>query len=314
MMDTLAADTRERILKLASLRDYPSVRDYLEQWLEARERPWLELADLCFRIAGGRQRECLGKVLSSWLILFAVSGPLDDYADGDKAAGTWDTLGRQVGSFVALAMLAEALTLVLEPEGVPDLPLCRAAGVLAGFLRDAALGQAWDNAGIRSLEEYERMLELKAAALLAALTKCVAVICEADSGLTRAMVECGRELGMAIQIVNDYLGVWKPALLAKHDGGDLAQSQLTYPVLHALETKHRHAHEFRQLLGVKPRERDTARMLEILDDIGARSFMRAAIELRRARAIRALEGWASQEEIFLLKTWCDRYLLGISAS
>ncbi len=124
------------------------------------------------------------------------------------------------------------------------------------------------------------------------------------------MASCGREIGMAVQIVNDYLGVWKPEAVAKQDGGDLAQPQLTYPMLYALEVQHPYASEFRRWLAVSPRDRDTARMLEILNNIGARSFMWAAIELRRARALQALEGRSSPEDIAELGQWCERYLLG----
>jgi geranylgeranyl pyrophosphate synthase len=303
-------DVRQHVLGLTAIRDYPGVRLYLEQWLDAREQAWAEFADLCFRIAGGRRRDRLARVLSGWLILFSISGPLDDYADEDKATGIWRTLGRKVGSSVSLAMIAEALGLVMGAEDPPDLALCRAASIMTRYLKEAALGQAWDNAGVKTLEEYERMLELKAATLLAALAECVAVISEADAGLRCAMASCGRELGMAVQIVNDYLGIWKPEAVAKQGGGDLAQPQLTYPMLYALEVQHPHADEFQRLLGVAPRDRDTARMLDILNSIGARQFMRAAIELRRARALQALEGKASPEDIAELGQWCERYLLG----
>ena len=125
------------------------------------------------------------------------------------------------------------------------------------------------------------------------------------------MVTCGREVGMAVQIVNDYLGVWQQAKVAKRSGGDLAQSQLTYPMFYALIVPHPYQAEFRALLGRAPAERDTARMLEILNAIGAPAFIRAAIELRKSRALQAVRE-LSPECAADFEVWCDRYLLGES--
>lgn len=314
MTEHLEAEARARVLGLASLRNYPALKQHLAAWLAARAGPWAELADICFRVAGGCDHELLTRILSSWLILFSVSGPLDDYADDDKSAGAWETLGRRAGSFVALAMIAEAFELILGDSagagGYPQPVLGQAASVLASYLRAAALGQAWDIAGIRTLAEYEQMLELKAASLVAALTESIAVAAEAEAALRRDLAQCGRAIGMAIQIVNDYLGVWRPEALAKTGGGDLAQRQLAYPVLYALQVDHPHADGFRKLWAARPEERNTTRMREILNEIGTPVFMRAAIEVRRAEALRVLGPWAQPGDIDCLDEWCNRHMLG----
>src|SRR3990172_5717378 len=126
-------DVRQHVLGLTAIRDYPGIRLYLEQWLGVREQAWVEFANLCFRIASGRRRDRLSRVLSGWLILFSISGPLDDYADEDKATGVWGTLGRKVGSSVALAMIAEALGLVMGSEDPLDSTLSRAASIMTCY-------------------------------------------------------------------------------------------------------------------------------------------------------------------------------------
>ncbi len=304
---------RTYIHGLTAISDYPEVKRYFETWLDHRERPWMELSELCYRIAGGSNIERLERVFSGWMILFAVSGPLDDYVDQDKTPDAWQKLGRDVGTFIALSLIAEALTIVLGSDELFDVTLGKAAGVLASHLKDASLGQAQDADGISTLEDYERMLELKAASLVAALTEAVAVTAEAELNLRLAMRNFGRELGMAIQIVNDYLGIWRPDEIAKDSGGDLNEQKLTYPILYALNVDNPRSVEFRKLLEESPGKRNCEQMLEILNELGAPEFILSAIYVRRTRAINQIEGWASQEDINQLEQWFDEHLLGKKA-
>jgi hypothetical protein len=298
------------VLGLTSLADYPGIQQYLKAWLDRREKPWVELAELCFKIAGGSKRERLERVLACWMTLFAVSGPLDNYVDQDKAPDAWDELGRDVGTFVAMALIAEALTIVVGPDDPLDATLAQAVGVFARYLKIASLGQAMDAAGVRTLNEYEHMLEHKASALVAALTESIAVVAEAEADLQRSLTDFGSNLGMVVQIINDYLGVWKPEIVAKDSGSDLDQSQLTYPMLYALQVDHPHVVEFRQLLEQMPGKREVVRMLEILNEIGAPEFMLAAIEVRRTRAFGYLKNYASQDDIDRLELWFEENLMG----
>ncbi len=114
---------------------------------------------------------------------------------------------------------------------------------------------------------------------------------------------------MALQIVNDYLGVWRQEAVAKSQGGDLAQPQLTYPMFYALLVPHAYRDEFRALLDRSPAQRDTGRMLEILNAIGAPKFMRAAIELRKRRALQSVSE-ISPDCVADFEGWCNRILLG----
>lgn len=310
MPSHLLKDYRAYIIRLTSVADYPGIQQYLETWLDHREKPWVELAELCFQIAGGNKKERLERVLAGWMILFAISGPLDDYVDQDKAPDAWDELGRDVGTFVAMALIAEALTIVVGQDEPLDTTLAQAVGVLARNLKDASLGQAMDAAGIHTLDEYEHMLEHKASTLVAALTEAIAVIAETEPNLRLAMRDFGRELGMAIQIVNDYLGIWRPDEVSKDSGGDLNEQKLTYPILYTLNVDNPRSGEFRQLWAEAPGKRNCDRMLEILNELGAPEFMLSAIYVRRTRAIHQLDDRISQEDATQLERWCDKHLLG----
>ena len=113
MPSQLLKDYRVHILGLTSVAGYPGIQQYIATWLDRREKPWVELAELCFKISCGNKRERLERVLAGWMILFSVSGPLDDYVDQDKLPDAWDEWGRDVGTFIAMALIAEALTIVL---------------------------------------------------------------------------------------------------------------------------------------------------------------------------------------------------------
>jgi len=304
----LRMDVTTRLSRLRTLRDYPALQAWQTEWLEARLPPWAEFALVCSRLAGGCPPADLARVLSGWLVLFSVSGPLDDYADQDKTPdAAWASLGWKRGNFMALALMAEAMGLLLESEGGPG--LAAAARVLLRRLEESALGQSQDIALVRTLGAYEQMLELKAATLTGALTESVAALAGADGPRKEALAVLGRELGMALQIVNDYLGVWRVKAVGKTGGGDLAQPQPTYPVFYALVVPHAYRDEFRGLLARAPAERDTGRMLEILNLIGAPKFMRAAIEVRQGRALAAVRR-LSPECAADLERWCRRHLLG----
>lgn len=306
-MDSVTVTVNLQALNLTTFQAYPEVRLSWEQWLNASGRPWRELAEWCFRVAGGRDSQHLNRVFGAWAILFFASGRLDDYADGDKVASVWDKLGPTVGSSVALALIAEAIGLALDPS-IPA--TCQAASVLTRCLKDAALGQAWDNMGVDTLSAYEQMLSLKAAPLVAALTESMTMLAEANGGLTQALAECGREIGLAVQIANDYSGIWGAETVGRRVGGDLAQPQLTYPLFYALEVQHPYRNEFQQLLADEPVKRNTGEMLKILNAIGARHFMLAAIQLRWTRIAQSLTGWVSKDDLAQLEQWYTRYLLG----
>ncbi len=310
--DSTPANICQRVLATTTLTKYPLLREAIQKWLAERADIWWEFVQTCYRIAGGNQDIRLLNLMSGWLLLFAVSSPLDDYVDGDRAAGAWGELPPQVGHSIGLALIAEGLSLVTGGHTSNDLVLHQASAAMTERLRDAALGQAWDNAGVQSLAEYEQMLELKAATLLSALTEGIAIVAEAAPATGHALSDYGREIGLAIQIVNDYLGVWKPEVLGKQPGGDLRQHPLTYPLFYALNTPHSYRAELEGLLALPSGQRDTERILAILNNIGAPQFLRALIEQNRTRARRAIETLATTTDLMRLDRWFAQHMLGVT--
>ena len=87
-----------------------------------------------------------------------------------------------------------------------------------------------------TLSDYMRMIELKTSVLLAASFKIGALCGGATEPEAQKMYECGRNLGLAFQIQDDYLDVYgNQDLFGKAVGGDIAENKKTFLLIKALE-------------------------------------------------------------------------------
>ena len=88
-----------------------------------------------------------------------------------------------------------------------------------------------------SLPEYIKMIELKTSVLLAASLQMGAIVGGASDGNQDHIYEFGRNLGIAIQIQDDYLDAFgDPTKFGKQVGGDIQSNKKTFLMIHALET------------------------------------------------------------------------------
>ncbi len=88
--------------------------------------------------------------------------------------------------------------------------------------------------------DYLEMIAGKTTALLSTCTQIGAMVAGTSSGVVLSAVEYGRNLGMAFQIVDDYLGIWgDPGVIGKSAAIDLVNRKKTYPVLLGLASENR---------------------------------------------------------------------------
>jgi geranylgeranyl diphosphate synthase type I len=94
---------------------------------------------------------------------------------------------------------------------------------------------AFENRGDLTVDDYWPMVSGKTAALLSACTGIGALLGgakEADQVIYR---DFGHSLGMAFQVLDDYLGIWgDPATTGKSIASDLAAGKKSLPVLYGL--------------------------------------------------------------------------------
>lgn len=86
------------------------------------------------------------------------------------------------------------------------------------------------------IEHYWPMVRGKTAALLAACTELGALVADADEGTRSLYRTFGRDLGLAFQALDDYLGIWGDAdQIGKSTASDLLEGKKSLPVLYGLE-------------------------------------------------------------------------------
>ena len=149
---------------------------------------------------------------------------------GDQAINAGDGL-------YALANLAA--THLLHAE-VPSNKAIRAVHALSQACLWTAEGQVLDMSFAErddvTTAEYLTMIAHKTGALIEAATKIGALLSSDDEPVIRAYALFGRDLGLAFQVRDDFLGVWgDEAATGKSTTSDIREKKKSYPVLVAFE-------------------------------------------------------------------------------
>lgn len=154
-----------------------------------------------------------------------------------------------------------------------------------------------------SLEEYEKMIGLKTAVLLACSAKMGALIGGASPEQAQALYRYGYELGMAFQIADDYLDTYgDEKVFGKPIGGDIANNKKTWLLINALrKASDRQALlDAMQLPSGTPEERSAkvAAVRSIYTELGIDSDAKAEIQRFSDMALKALEPLDLRDEQF----------------
>lgn len=87
-----------------------------------------------------------------------------------------------------------------------------------------------------SVDDYLKMINLKTAVLIAASLKIGALIAGADANTAENLYECGRNIGLAFQLQDDYLDSFGNFhTFGKKIGGDIVSNKKTFLLIKALE-------------------------------------------------------------------------------
>lgn len=89
---------------------------------------------------------------------------------------------------------------------------------------------------IVSMDDYNKMIGLKTAVLIACAAKTGALIGGAPAGICNALYNYGHELGMAFQVADDYLDAFgDEKVFGKPIGGDIVNSKKSWLTVRAVE-------------------------------------------------------------------------------
>ncbi len=273
-----------------------------------RLRPLLCL--LTCQAAGGReawQRAIPAAVAVELLHNFSLIH--DDIEDGDaerrhrltvwKVWGVPHAINAGDGMFV---LAHQALQWLADDCRVSAGVLVALNHCLDAACLDLCHGQFLDMSFETRLEvtagEYLYMIQGKTASLFAAALEMGALLGEAEPPRVAHYHAFGWNLGLAFQVQDDVLGIWgDPAVTGKPAASDLWRRKKSWPVVYALEHASGPTREtletfYRQ---AQPAGADVARVLDILNDLGARSQAEAVVAGYHEQALRALDQAAGHE-------------------
>lgn len=165
-----------------------------------------------------------------------------------------------------------------------------------------------------SAEEYDKMIGLKTAVLLACSAKMGALIAHASEQQSDALYRYGYELGMAFQVADDYLDAYGDAkVFGKPIGGDILNEKKSWLTVRALEKtsdKEAFLTAFTSpaLTDVQKTSK-IASVKAIYDSLGVADDARAQIKEFSLHAMDAIkDAGLGPEEYETLRTFCNRLI------
>lgn len=163
-----------------------------------------------------------------------------------------------------------------------------------------------------SAAEYEMMIGLKTAVLIACAAKMGALIAGASDEECDALYRYGYDLGLAFQVADDYLDAYgDEKVFGKPIGGDILNGKKSWLTIRALE-KLEDRETFLSVFDAEASTEDEkaakiAAVKGLYDGLGVADDARSQIRALSARAMEAVSGIAlGEEEYESLKVFCGK--------
>lgn len=174
----------------------------------------------------------------------------------------------------------------------------RAAQILENTCLQLTQGQfldiAYETREDLGLNDYWSMIGGKTAALIAACTELGALVAGAPSQTRARYRDFGLNLGLAFQVLDDYLGIWgEPSKTGKSAASDLVEGKKSLPVLFGLSRGGKFAHRWAQGT-IQPDE--VAGLAATLAQEGAQSYTQENANRLTDLALQALQDADPQGE------------------
>lgn len=167
---------------------------------------------------------------------------------------------------------------------------CRCIGQAARLVCEGELRQHFTAGNITiNQQEYFDILRGKTAQLCRVSCQLGADHAGATPAVQEALAQFGEKLGIAFQVVDDYLDLWGAAeSVGKTLGTDLQQAKPTLPLIRLLET-HRHCLGDVQAILESPSDEGFEAMMQLLDASDAREYTLATAKRLANEAIASLD-------------------------
>jgi geranylgeranyl diphosphate synthase type II len=184
------------------------------------------------------RRDVLAALSTEWFHNFSlVHDDIMDNADKRRGFPTvhqkWDT---PTALLAGDAMLVVAYQALLSSD-TPDLKalLSRFNGMALAVCEGQQLDMDFSTKDYIPVEDYLDMIDRKTGALIAFCFELAGFLGHASGEERIALSEFGMAMGRCFQLRDDYLDLFAPEeITGKKQGGDIANSKLTYPILMSL--------------------------------------------------------------------------------
>lgn len=215
----------------------------------------------------------------------------DDIEDASPVrrhrATVWKIWGQAQAINAGDAMLMLARLALLRPSGrqMPPDKALQAAGILDDACLQLCLGQQADLSFEGRLDigidDYLEMISQKTGALFEASLLLGALLGTEEKRYIRGLGAFGRKLGLAFQLQDDEMGIWgDEKFTGKSATSDIYERKKTLPIVYAFEEAV--GTERQELERIYRQERlgsqDVARVLELLNDMGAQPYTQGMAE------------------------------------
>ena len=262
-------------------------------------RPLLCLA--ACDLAGGDWRKALPAAAALELV-HNFSLVHDDIQDRDATRHGRETLWaihgepKAVSAGNAMRVIADKTLMSLAGGGLaPEVAIDVAAELTERYLEmieGQYMDMSFETSDDVTVDQYLDMVGRKTGALIESAMYIGALVATGNIDAARAFGACGRRLGLAFQIRDDYLAVWgDPDATGKAVGADIRRKKKSMPVVHLFQ---RSSGEDRDWLveayagGGEVAGQDVERILELLDQVGTPDYVQAAASAHAAEAVEAI--------------------------
>ncbi|MFE4105185.1 polyprenyl synthetase family protein [Almyronema epifaneia] len=275
----------------------PQVRQYIQQLCPAHwpaftsllsrviDQPLGSLAILplasCAAVGGDPQTAI--PVAAAWEVLNLAMRILDDLEDQDRPDSLWAEVGEARAFNLSAGLYALCNELLVQAPW-PDACHRKISQIFAQTGLRLLSGQDRDLQGTaETFEDYWQIMQDKNAAAFAMACEAGALCGTTQPELLTACREFGEHLGMALQLFDDFQGMWEPIGL-----GDLAMGKITLPLLYGLRLEHPGRAELQQICESGNFQVQRDRILSILDQLQTREFIVWTALQEKQQAVEAL--------------------------
>ncbi|MDA1036190.1 MAG: polyprenyl synthetase family protein [Chloroflexi bacterium] len=255
-------------------------------------------------LAGGDWRKALPAAAALELV-HNFSLIHDDIQDRDttrRGRGTlWAIHGepKAVSAGNAMRVIADKTLMSLAGAGLAPKVVVDVAAELTERYLEMIEGQYMDMSFETSddvtVDEYLDMVGRKTGALIESAMYMGALVATGDLDTARAFGTCGRRLGLAFQIRDDFLGIWgDPSATGKAVGADIRRKKKSMPVIHLFQQSTGEDRDWLNQAYAGDGEvagEDVERILVQLDRLGTPEHVQAAATGHAAQAVEEIHAF-----------------------